>query len=183
MKFLFRALLFTSVSCNLLATQPHQAYIDLSHSEIDERNTEGETFRLHLPFKQGLFITGSKTSFDGDVIENDLEVKEIGAGFFWPTSPDSIMYLGYSKIDFKVADLETEDLTRYAIGWRGRLVPWFELNVEYNQTDFANPEVDEGGYLVGAHFYLTDTFAFTAETRRWYDEDILTIGIRFTSGR
>lgn len=170
------------------ATQPHQAIIDLAYSEEDESELNGETFRIQLPIKQGVFLSGSKTEMDQDVettslFDGSYSKRELGGGFYWQTSPDASMYLAYHKVDFEPAAGESENLTKYSLGWRGRLSQRFELTLEYNQTDFTDSNIDKGGYTAGVHFYATPTFAITLDTERWFEQDRLLLGVRFTSGR
>ena len=54
------------ISTAASSTQPHQALIDLAYSEDDESELNGETFRIQLPIKQGVFLSGSKTEMDQD---------------------------------------------------------------------------------------------------------------------
>lgn len=176
------------ISTAASATQPHQALIDLAYSEDDESELNGETFRIQLPIKQGVFLSGSKTEMDQDtdtasLFDTSYSRRELGGGFHWQTSPDASMYLAYHKVDFEPAAGESDNLTKYSLGWRGRLSQSFELTLEYNQTDFSDSDIDRGGYVAGLHFYATPTFAITLESERWFEQDRLLLGVRFTSGR
>jgi hypothetical protein len=160
--------------------KPHQALIDVNYVESDEAG-KGQFYRMQLPVKEGVYVVGSRTQWESD--ENVEQVQKlVGGGFYWETLTGARMYLGYSKVDFSQGAIEEKDMTQYSLGWRGRTSREMEWVVEVNRTDFKTEGVDKEGYVAGLHYYLSDTFAITAETRRWREQDALFLGFRLTSG-
>ncbi len=160
---------------------PHQAFLDVNYVDGDEVGT-GQAFRLQLPIKEGVYVVGARTETETD---QNLELiqKEIGGGFYWNTDTGNRMYLGYSKVDFSIGASAEQELTKYSLGWRSRTSREMEWIVELNQTDFPEVNMDKEGYVAGLHYYFSDTFAVTAEARKWREQDVLFFGFRFTSGR
>ncbi len=166
----------------VIATQPHMAIIDLSYVKVDEPDLDGEQFKLQLPIKNGLYVSYDRLSLDGDTNDSGYSSKALGGGFFWGSAASSLMYLGYSKVELEAFELDDE-FTRYELGWRKRLSRQLEMNLEYNQTEFNLEGVDDVGYRVGFHYYMSPTFAITLDADRWFEQDRIFLGVRFTSGK
>jgi hypothetical protein len=172
------------ISYSAYAKQPHQAYWDFFKAEQDDVATDGDGYRLHLPVSKGLWLVTGKTELSGADAANFFELEEVGAGIDWSVSKSSSMYLGYSRMNFSYGlNIDNDEFKKYSLGWRARLVDSIEVNVEYNTTDFNDALIDGDGYNAGIHFYVTETFAITADLSRFYEQDMLMLGIRFTSGR
>lgn len=171
-------LLTTGVAAKI---KPHQAFLDVNYVDGDDAGT-GQMFRLQLPIKEGVYVVGARTESE---TEQNIEFiqKELGGGFYWDTEAGNRMYLGYTKVDFNVGASAEQELTKYTLGWRSRTSQEMEWVVEVNQTNFPEAGMDKEGYVAGLHYYFSETFALTAEARKWREQDFLYFGFRFTSGR
>ncbi len=182
MKRSFIATLFATCSSVIIlpvqAIQPHQAYLDLFYAEQKDADSTGEYFQLHVPIKQGLYFSMSDLSFDG---ENPFKAKELGGGIYWVTSDNASMYIGYGKIDYETP-LFKDSFNKYSIGWRSRLTNNFELHLEFNQSDFTDETAEKDGYIVGAFYHFSETFALTYQKNEWNNLSMDYFGVRFTSG-
>ncbi|PZN35391.1 MAG: hypothetical protein DIU71_00095 [Proteobacteria bacterium] len=142
-------------------------------TDVDSPNIDGDGFGLRGSLAVTDMVHVFATFSDQDLDGVDLESYEVGAGLNWPlqSNLDLVGTLSYVRQEIGRYD---DDGFALGLGLRGRIGERFEAQGGLRHVNFDDRSDETSGVLSGRYF-LTDTFALSAEVE--FSDDFTTFMI------